>query len=172
MTLQQILQLKNQGHEIAAHTKSHPDLTNLSSSQLNNEVSGSRTILINDGLGAIKSFAYPYGSYNNTVINAVKNAGFSYARSVDDEAYNDKNTNPYLLKTKNIERSISYTTVKGWIDGAIANKKWLIIVFHEILNSGPQWSSTPADLQKIVDYLKTNNIKVVTVSEGYNATFN
>lgn len=172
MTLQQLLELKNQGHEIGGHSKSHAHLTNVSSSRLLTEVSGSRTTLINSGLGEIRSFAYPFGEYNTTVINAVKNAGYSYARSVDDEAYNDKNTSPYLLKTKNIEKSITFATVKSWIDGAVANKKWLIIVFHEILNNGTQYSSTPADLQKIVDYLKTNNIKVVTVSEGYNTTFN
>lgn len=62
--------------QFAAHTKHHPSLVYVSASSLTDEVKGSKDQLEAHLHKPVHWFAYPYGSYNTTVINAVKQAGF------------------------------------------------------------------------------------------------
>lgn len=76
LTDAQLQQMAVWGHEIEAHSLTHPDLTQLSDEQLYNEVAGSRKTL-ESRLGVpIRFFAYPYGSYNGRVVDAVAAAGY------------------------------------------------------------------------------------------------
>src|SRR6266550_4167702 len=52
--------LASDGWEIGSHTRSHPDLRNVTSRELECEIAGSRTI-ISERLGSCDTFAYPYG---------------------------------------------------------------------------------------------------------------
>jgi peptidoglycan/xylan/chitin deacetylase (PgdA/CDA1 family) len=71
----------NPGWELASHTVHHLDLTTLDSSQLHEEVANSRKIL-QDRFGVpVNNFCYPSGQYDNTVIAAVKAAGYRGATS-------------------------------------------------------------------------------------------
>jgi peptidoglycan/xylan/chitin deacetylase (PgdA/CDA1 family) len=67
--------------ELASHTVHHLDLTTLDSSQLHEEVADSRRIL-QDRFGVtVDNFCYPSGRYDDTVIAAVKAAGYRGATS-------------------------------------------------------------------------------------------
>ncbi len=114
------------------------------------------------------SFSYPFGEYNSTVKSIVQLSGFSAARTAKSEDYglNFKNTDHYLLKTQSVEITTTIDQIKAWINEAVAQKGWLILVFHQVDNSGSQYSVTPDTLQQIVNYLKDQNISVVSVSEG------
>lgn len=59
--------------EIGWHTWSHPDLTTLSKEEIMKEITSPFPM---------KSFAYPYGRYNDLVIECVKEAGYERAFSV------------------------------------------------------------------------------------------
>jgi len=62
---------------VEAHTQTHPRLTTITGTQLQQEVVGSRQdIALNVGGKVSNHFAYPYGSYNTTVIAALQAAGF------------------------------------------------------------------------------------------------
>lgn len=74
--------------EIAAHTISHPDLTNVSLSEAEREIKDSKTYL-EDLLGhSISMFGYPYGRYNDTIKQIVKDSGFIAARTCDPGGFN------------------------------------------------------------------------------------
>jgi len=64
------------GWEIAAHTIHHLDLTELDSTQLTEEVAGSRKILQREYGIPVKNFCYPAGQFDETVIAAVEAAGY------------------------------------------------------------------------------------------------
>ena len=67
--------------ELASHTVNHLDLTTLDASELRREVSDSRRIL-QDRFGVpVNNFCYPAGRYDDTVIAAVKAAGYRGATS-------------------------------------------------------------------------------------------
>lgn len=163
----QVSALQASGQEVGAHSKSHTDLTTLTEAQITDEVLGSKNILAGMGVNS-SSFAYPFGEYNSTIEAIVKQSGFTAARTAktEDSGLNFKNTDRFLLKTQSVETTTSIDQVKAWINEAVAQKGWLILVFHQVDNSGEQYSVTPETLQQIVNYLKEQNISVVTVSEG------
>jgi peptidoglycan/xylan/chitin deacetylase (PgdA/CDA1 family) len=70
------------GHEVGAHTRTHPRLTRLDAAEARREIEGSKAEL-EDLLGvAVTSFAYPKGDHNDAVRAAVGNAGFGVAVTV------------------------------------------------------------------------------------------
>lgn len=161
----QVLAMQSQGHEIGAHTRTHSDLTVLSADILQGEVAGSRQDLLDIGATPINFFAYPFGSYNDTVKQSVQSAGFSAARS-SDGGYNLKTQDVFILNRQGIRVYTTVDQAKGYIDTALRDKSWLILVFHAVDYSGTEYSATPETLQRIVDYLKLKNAKVVTMGEG------
>jgi peptidoglycan/xylan/chitin deacetylase (PgdA/CDA1 family) len=67
------------GWELAAHTINHLDLTTLGATQLKEEVAGSRQILRREYGVPVANFCYPAGRFDDTVIAAVKAAGYTGA---------------------------------------------------------------------------------------------
>ena len=70
------------GFEIANHSLTHPYLSDLSPMDLIREVRDSRLILQDWFQQPVRGFCYPFGGFNATVKEAVRNAGHSYARTV------------------------------------------------------------------------------------------
>lgn len=64
------------GWELAAHTINHQDLTTLGAAELKEEVAGSRALLRREFHVPVKDFCYPAGQFDETVIAAVKAAGY------------------------------------------------------------------------------------------------
>lgn len=60
VTQQQVLNMAAQGHEIGAHTRTHPHLTTLTQQQMTDEIAGSKSDLQAIGLHPT-TFAYPSG---------------------------------------------------------------------------------------------------------------
>ena len=75
----QIRQIVAQGHEIESHTMSHPQLSRLSDAQLVYELARSKQILEAKYGVPIRYLAYPYGDYDDRVINATIAAGYEGA---------------------------------------------------------------------------------------------
>jgi peptidoglycan/xylan/chitin deacetylase (PgdA/CDA1 family) len=162
---QHVLAMQQQGHVIGAHTKSHPNLTQLTTTQAREEIEGSRSILLDLGATPVNTFAYPLGGYNSTIQQMVRDAGFVAGRS-SNGGLNDKNTDKYALRRISMESTTSFASVKANIDAAIAEKKWAILLFHEVNNSGNRYAVTPAFLQQVVDYLELKGMTPITVEQG------
>jgi peptidoglycan/xylan/chitin deacetylase (PgdA/CDA1 family) len=64
------------GWELAAHTLTHPDLTQLSADDLQHEVAGSRAALRETFEVPVDFFCYPAGRLDDTVVAAVRSAGY------------------------------------------------------------------------------------------------
>jgi peptidoglycan/xylan/chitin deacetylase (PgdA/CDA1 family) len=70
------------GFAFHSHSRTHADLTKISDKELMDEVAGARAEL-QDLLGSnVPYFAYPYGRYNESVLEMTKQAGYSAAFSV------------------------------------------------------------------------------------------
>lgn len=70
-------QIDRDGFEVAAHTRTHPDLRAVK--DLAGEVAGSKKDLEALLGHPVRNFAYPYGNYNNTVKQMVRDSGFEIA---------------------------------------------------------------------------------------------
>ena len=171
MDVSMIQSLKNQGHEIASHGISHPHLPNLSLANLTNELVNSQLILRQTfgSTGVANNFATPYGEYNNSVVNEIKKYYRSH-RSVD-EGFNAKSSfNIYNLKVQNIVNSTTISEVQAWINEAIINKTWLIIVYHEVgsTEGGDIYTVKASDFNAQMGAIKQSGLTVKTTDQALN----
>jgi peptidoglycan/xylan/chitin deacetylase (PgdA/CDA1 family) len=64
---QELHELIRAGLSAGCHTRTHPDLRDLATSEMLQEITGAKS-RIEDALGApVEAFAYPYGAYNHKV---------------------------------------------------------------------------------------------------------
>lgn len=80
MSWTQLRTLQGEGDDIGSHTVSHPKLTTLSTPQVTQQICGSRTDMLRNGINDPESFAYPYGSYNKANESVAARCGFTNAR--------------------------------------------------------------------------------------------
>ena len=75
LSWEQAEELRRDGIELGAHTRSHPPLPGLGGEEARAEVEGSRADL-EERLGPIRHFAYPYGKIDEATERTVEEAGF------------------------------------------------------------------------------------------------
>jgi peptidoglycan/xylan/chitin deacetylase (PgdA/CDA1 family) len=97
----QVRQMKAWGMDIQAHTKTHPDLTTLSASQVAAEFTACKAAIESQVSGqAVRHLAYPYGAWNSTVTTALAGVGCQLARVVRiaaDGTYPGPNLGRYAI---------------------------------------------------------------------------
>jgi peptidoglycan/xylan/chitin deacetylase (PgdA/CDA1 family) len=75
--------LKDAGMTIAGHTLDHSDLVKMNATELDKQLRDSKAA-IEKNLGiTVNHFAYPFGSYNDAVVAAVKRAGYRTAATIN-----------------------------------------------------------------------------------------
>jgi peptidoglycan/xylan/chitin deacetylase (PgdA/CDA1 family) len=79
LSASQIRELDRAGMDVGDHTAHHVDLRLLTPSQLRAETAGSRKTLEAVLGHPVYFFAYPFGYFNDRVVQAVRDAGFSMA---------------------------------------------------------------------------------------------
>jgi peptidoglycan/xylan/chitin deacetylase (PgdA/CDA1 family) len=90
------------GWELAAHTIHHLDLTELGPEELHEEVAGSRKILQEEFKVPVNNFCYPAGQFDETVVKAVEEAGYTGA-TTEISGFAEK-TKPFELARLEILR--------------------------------------------------------------------
>ena len=161
MTAEQVKALAADNQEIGGHTRTHPHLPRLTLEQQENEIAGSRQDLLALGIDA-KSFAYPYGERNDDSLTAVEAAGFTSARTTDQ---NLPGRNRYLLQGYSIGSGTTFEEIQYAITRAQSRGGWLILTFHRIDDDGSPISAPSKLLQQTVDYVVQSHITVSTVGE-------
>jgi len=85
-----------QGHEVAVHTWSHPNLTVLPRASVIDELERSRTWIINlFGIVPV-GVAYPFGCSDKKTADLIKELGFRYARTIENASDFSVSSNPYF----------------------------------------------------------------------------
>ena len=200
MTTAQMLQMQTAGNDMTSHTSDHCDLVALynnpntatksgnvgatgvgcpdhalaAATTSQAEITNSKIELTGMGATPVDNLAYPFGNYTYAIEQQVKAAGFKGARTID-QGFNTKATvaaDPYRLVVQDLDENTSVATVQSWIDTALANNVWLILVFHQIesnpANFNDTYGETPTTLQGITSYLTSKSACVQTVSQVLN----
>ena len=71
------------GHEIAAHGLTHASLPDFDYDAIRNEVELDKFYLEQYFHITVNGLAYPMGTYNDTVVQALKDCGYQYARTIE-----------------------------------------------------------------------------------------
>lgn len=165
MTKAQIKAFQTQGSEIGSHTVTHANLATLTAAQLTTELSQSQmTLRQNFGSSVATELATPYGSYNASVLDSIKKYYVSH-RSTDVGFNSKDNFNPYNIVVQNIKATTTNAQVKAWVDQAIAQKTWLVLVYHQVENQVAVEDTDAvktSDLNTQLSYIKSSGITVKT----------
>lgn len=85
------------GNSIGAHTCTHPRLSKIPRDRAREEIRSSKWKLEDRFGQPIEHFAYPFGDFDDAVVEMVREAGFKTAVTMD-RGVNDRNTDPLRLK--------------------------------------------------------------------------
>jgi peptidoglycan/xylan/chitin deacetylase (PgdA/CDA1 family) len=97
--------LKN-GMRIGSHSKNHKKLTKLDDKEKIDEIINSKNELESLTGTTIDSFCYPYGLYNENVVNIVKEK-YDFAFTTNRSRFNTNKHNKYLLPRIDMGKKIS-----------------------------------------------------------------
>lgn len=175
MSVAQMTELYNNGHDMVNHSYSHPDLTTQNDAQLTTQIVDTKATL--DGYGYTRSskfFVYPSSSSNETVIAKVKldhvmaRTGYATNAKKNGIPHTVLGDNDREFRIESYSMGTSGTaTVQGWIDNAIASRSLIIIYQHDATVGNGVLSR----LQSLSDYCKTKQdegvLDVLTFSEYY-----
>ncbi|MFI5910747.1 polysaccharide deacetylase family protein [Dactylosporangium sp. NPDC051541] len=169
MTKAEMLNLPAHGIEVASHTVDHPHLPTMTAAQIDAELKDSQATLRQwyGNNTVAKNFATPFGEYNANVLTSSKKYYRSHRST--DEGYNTKDsTDVYNIKVQNILNTTTPAQVGQWIDQAIRDKSWLVLVYHEVSATAedPTYAVTPANLDKELQLIQSKAITVKTVDQA------
>jgi len=129
----------NEGHQIANHSSTHPDLATLSLNNIKNELAGCRKYLVKAAGEQTFCLRPPYGSYNSNVRQASEGALILWSVDTLDWKYRNADTvyNNIINNTK---------------DGSI-------ILLHDL------YSTSVTAALRAIDTLQAKGYEFVTVNE-------
>ena len=130
------------GLDIGTHSSTHPQMSKLSETQINNELSNSMKLITEITGKPVRFFRPPYGDYNDLLINVATGLGLKTIQWDVD-----------TLDWKGLSASEIVSRVKKF------TKNGSIILCHN--NSDHIVEALPL----IISYLKSENYKMVKISE-------
>ena len=79
-------EIKNlfKGHEVSVHSMNHPGLSGLPPAEIRSEIFGDKLALEKIAGASVRGMAYPFGNYNDEVVEIAKTSGMEYARIVEE----------------------------------------------------------------------------------------
>jgi len=169
MNWAQLKVMQKNGWETTDHSLVHDcTMEQWSPEKIIYEYKMSKFILWKNGLSA-DIFVTPCGT-DSKVMRQEASRMFMGYRTVDPGFNIPSSIDFYNLKVKNVDSSVSTSTIKSWIDYAKQSNSWLILVFHKVGDKSSEpgderFSTSKKDFETIVNYVKTLNIKVVNPSQ-------
>lgn len=165
MSLDQLKELHDAGWEIAAHSVTHPMLTDVSDADLLWELETSRDWIRDNGFQrGMDHFAVPGGAWGDreakvaaTLYDTVRPTSSGY------------NVVPYdrmNLRSKVITLDTPPQTIIDWINQAINEGTWLMLMFHQVDESSYIYTYHPDDFAQVVAHAK-KSLPVVTLTEAF-----
>jgi peptidoglycan/xylan/chitin deacetylase (PgdA/CDA1 family) len=138
MTAAELQQLHQAGHEIAAHSYEHLDLTSISTDRLDEQLRRSEEALAAAGL-ATDDLATPYGR-SDPQVDWYASKYFKVVRGTDDGINTRQNLDPHDLKVLYVTDETPAETITEALSETSRLNGWLVIVYHEI--TAPDSNST------------------------------
>ncbi|MBI2004815.1 polysaccharide deacetylase family protein [Patescibacteria group bacterium] len=166
MTWNQVKNLHTTGFEVAAHGLMHIELPTVPLSTIRSELNQDYSNFVAKGITPT-DFATPFGAYDNIVLSAIAKKYNSH-RAFANQGLNFWPYNKYLLYVRYVTNQTSLEQAKVWVDEAVAQDGWLVLVFHEILpavDPTDDYSWETATFQSFIDYLDAKNIRTKTVAK-------
>ncbi len=168
MNVEELKELQAHGMDIACHTKTHPHMLNLTSSQLHEEIVDSKNTLAQMGFN-VRTFVYAFGEWNDTIVNYVKDAGYVCAREAKPKGYrlNDSDPNArYCICSWQITNQ-SLDSFKQILSHSTGDEV-VVLTYHFLSdNASRETYITVQNFRAQMSYLKENNFSVVLLPDFF-----
>ena len=166
MTVAHLKDVIERGHDVSSHSYNHVDLRTLTDDELRVELASARQALLDIGAGrAAFQMAMPYGYFNYSQLPVF--AEFcETSRMVGGTPQALPPLAPTLLTCSQITAATEQSAINGLIDTAIARKGWLILMAHDIAESGAAGGTiNRAIVEDSIDYARSAGALVLSVTE-------
>lgn len=167
MTLDQLKTLQVYGWGIFNHTATHQDLSTLTKEQIESQLADCKNWLDSNGFTESSDYvAYPYGGYNDTVLEVMQN--YRFGRSTREEFEVLPPIQPYTLKVVSVTRDLAASVYQAAIDHVAETGDTVTFLFHKVSDTGTDTDTfTVANFRTFVEYLdsKRDSIEIVTCRE-------
>lgn len=164
MTSDQIVSLKQRGHDIGSHAVTHLRLSRLHDLKIEQELVRSKEYLEALLQIPIVHFAPPFGACNPTVLMHVKNQ-YKSQRTIGRGWNDPERGNPYLIRVQLVFCDTSFEEWLGWVNVALEERKWLVLVYHCLDATESLTSITPEKFEDHLRYLNDHRVPVGTMTD-------
>ena len=147
------------GHEVASHTMTHPWLTDIPLSEVQDELAGAKAA-IDAQIPSQKciSFAYPFGALNSSVASIAQSI-YVASRGISCGL----NSEPVDFSNVKACSPDDGDDIYAQADAAEQQQKWLVAFIHSLDGGRDCWGNWEIDMwTTYLDYLKTKNLWVGT----------
>ncbi len=173
ITWDQVRELQNvYGWEIGGHTVDHAEMPTITREQNVAELANSNAAFKANGLN-VTNFASPFGAYDTMTLTEILKLYKSHRGFADRDALNSNPLHKDILMVQDVNDATTSAQVQAWVDQAITEKRWLILVFHDTAtkkNPNYEYTVTTANLTTMASYVQTKvnagQIQVVTTEQG------
>jgi len=158
--------------DFQCHTHTHPWLDQLTDNEIRAQYESVNAAFTAHGLATPEHTSYPGGRLDKKGrVIAITSEYRLTGRVVWGEFNTWPWTDWYRLRAAQLKRTTSESTMKGWIDDAVADDSWLVVLTHDVKANPTGYGCTPAMLAYILDYaLQKENegvLQILTLSEAY-----
>lgn len=168
MNLDNLRTLQNAGWDISSHTVDHYDLTSLDGVLLTTELNDSYNWLVSNRFQKSAGFiSYPYGTFNDLVIDKVKKRyifGRSTSPDTEFQHFTPDDSIRYIQRTINVYNGTTVQTIENQLNNIINAKLLGILLFHDISNYPDIYSYPITDFQTISNYIKSRSVDIDVVT--------
>ncbi|WP_295690433.1 polysaccharide deacetylase family protein [uncultured Maricaulis sp.] len=154
------------GHEIACHTYSHLDASQVGTGAFLADIARNERALKAMGLETeLESFAFPYGEASPATKRALSER-FSNLRGVQADI-NRGAADRNLLKSVPIDGGDA--GIDRAVEAAVSLSRhtgWLIFYAHDVQETPTEWGCTPAQLERVCQAIADSGADVLTMREA------
>lgn len=161
-TIDKLHEMQDAGWEISNHTYDH------------NGISESNVSSMKDWLDAHgfpnSGFTAPNNIWDHSKVNIVKKYSPYYSTATELPGMSQP-FDIYFLQRINLTNRDNIETIKGYLDDAVANHKWIIFIAHEFggtYGDGSTWYQSAQLLTMVFNEIVARGIPVKTVREVIN----
>ncbi|MDN4645938.1 polysaccharide deacetylase family protein [Arthrobacter sp. PsM3] len=161
----EVQQMHQAGHEIAAHSYEHVDLTSIGTDRLDEELRKSEEVLAAAGLGT-DDLAPPYGRVDPQV-DWYASKYFNVVRGTDDGINTRQNLEQHDLKVLYVTDETTPATLAEALAETSRLNGWLVLVYHQIAapdSSGTQEHTIATDRSTITSDVLAAQLQLVADS--------
>lgn len=163
MTGFEVADASRRGVEIASHSLTHTErLIDVDNATLRRELHRSKEMLspLVPRDAEVTSFCVPFSKADSRVTDAASSL-YRFVR-IDGKKLNDVSGDSALVSSHPVRNDTTIEEIKVWIDRAVREKRWLVLMFHGIVpNAGSlaRYDAEATTLSAILEYVRELSVE-------------